>query len=254
MTTIERPSAASLLLEPSSNGGQLGVATGFVVSFSTRKYLITNRHVVTGRHQQTGQPLHSSGAFPSQLGIWHNVAGKLGNWERRIEHLYDSRGKPRWLIHAASGGSVDVVALALTKTAGIDFIEHQIGPQEPALALAASTDLFIVGFPFGVTGGGLFGVWSRGSVASEPEMDWNDLPLMLVDSRTRPGQSGSPVIQYSRGGAVALADGGTSVFAGPVERLVGVYSGRVNEQSDLGLVWKKAVIEDILESKAKELP
>jgi hypothetical protein len=83
-------------------------------------------------------------------------------------------------------------------------------------------------------------------------MDWNDLPVFLIDSRTRPGQSGSPVIQYSKGGAVPLADGSTGVFAGPVERLVGVYSGRINDQSDLGFAWKRTVVSDILDGKRKE--
>lgn len=252
MTTVERPSAASLLLEPRTQAGQLGIATGFVVTYSTHKYLITNRHVATGRHQGTGQPLHQSGAVPDRLGIWHHTAGTLGNWERRFEQLYDSKDRPRWLIHPVLGGAVDVVALALTDTSGVDLHEHRFDDQEPVLALVASSDVFIVGFPFGVTGGGLFGVWSRGSVASEPEMDWNDLPVFLIDSRTRPGQSGSPVIQYSRGGAVALADGATAVFAGPVERLVGVYSGRINDQSDLGFVWKRTVISDILEGKRRD--
>lgn len=252
MPTIERPSAASLLLEPRSPTAQLGVATGFVVSSSTRKYLITNRHVATGRHQETGQPLHSSAALPISLGVWHHVAGQLGKWERRVESLYDSSNRPRWYIHPELGTNADVVAIALTQLGGVDLHEHELGQIEPALALHASSDLFIIGFPFGVTGGGLLGVWSKGSIASEPEMDWNELPVILIDSRTRPGQSGSPVVQYTRGGAVALADGGTGVFAGPIERLVGVYSGRINAQSDLGFVWKKRLIEEILEGKRKE--
>jgi hypothetical protein len=46
-----------------------------------------------------------------------------------------------------------------------------------------------------------------------------------------------------------MADGSTAFFDGPVTNLLGVYSGRVNEQSDLGLVWKVQAVRDILEGQ-----
>jgi len=250
--SIERPSVTSLFLEPCSGDSPLGVATGFVVARGSHKYLITNRHIATGRHQETGQPLHQSGGLPSRIGIWHHVPGRLGAWEHRYEELLDSKGKPRWFVHPIHYERVDVVALALTDTAGIDFHTYPLREVEPKVALAASTGVFIIGYPFGITGGGKFGVWSRGSVATEPDVDWGELPVFLVDSRTRPGQSGSPVIQYFRGGAVPMADGGTAIFSGTVERLVGIYSGRVNAESDLGFVWKHSVLGEILSGGQKE--
>jgi len=42
-----------------------------------------------------------------------------------------------------------------------------------------------------------------------------------------------------------MADGSLA-FGGPVTNLLGVYSGRVNEQSDLGRVWKVQAVRDIL--------
>jgi hypothetical protein len=44
-----------------------------------------------------------------------------------------------------------------------------------------------------------------------------------------------------------MADGSVSMFAGgELVRLVGVYSGRINAQSDLGFVWKAPVIRAII--------
>jgi hypothetical protein len=43
-----------------------------------------------------------------------------------------------------------------------------------------------------------------------------------------------------------MADGSTAMFGGPVTNLPGVYSGRINKDSDLGYVWKLEVITDIL--------
>lgn len=48
-----------------------------------------------------------------------------------------------------------------------------------------------------------------------------------------------------------MADGSTAVEGGPVEELLGVYSGRINEQSDLGIVWKPTVILQIIEGRQR---
>ena len=71
---------------------------------------------------------------------------------------------------------------------------------------------------------------------------------MLVDCRTRPGQSGSPVIAYRSGGAVRKVDGNTAIYTGPTWRLLGLYSGRINEQSDIGIVWKLSCIMKLIET------
>ena len=63
----------------------------------------------------------------------------------------------------------------------------------------------------------------------------------------RPGQSGAPVLAYYAGGSVPMQDGSTAIFTGPVEQFVGVYSGRISDQSDLGFVWKAAVVSEIVE-------
>jgi hypothetical protein len=89
-------------------------------------------------------------------------------------------------------------------------------------------------------------IWVRGTIASEPGIDYDDLPRFLVDARTRVGQSGSPVIRVSVDGLTPTVDGGVAIYNGPVMRLVGVYSGRINQESDLGYVWRVGVIKDIL--------
>lgn len=99
-----------------------------------------------------------------------------------------------------------------------------------------------------MTAGGVFGVWATGFLASEPDIDFNNLPIQLIDCRSRQGQSGSPVIAYRSGGGVALKDGSTGMFSGPVERFIGIYSGRINAESDLGIVWKASAICDLIKS------
>ena len=54
------------------------------------------------------------------------------------------------------------------------------------------SELQVIGYPYGQVGGP-FPIWSKGFIASEPDLDIAGLPVFLIDCRSRPGQSGSPV-------------------------------------------------------------
>jgi hypothetical protein len=255
VTTIARPSVASLFLHTIGNGNALGSATGFVVEHHSGRFLITNRHVVRGRsNDERAVNLHSSGAWPDTIMVMHNVANQLGNWRPVSERLYSTDGSPNWLEHSVFGPAIDVVALPLTITEGFDFYSYGLGEEGHQLAVGVAQPLSIVGFPFGITGGGAFGVWVQGTIATELEVDWNGLPAFLIDSRTRQGQSGSPVIAFHSGGAATLVGGTTALGLGKVEKFMGVYSGRINAESDLGIVWKKSVMLDLVERGVSGTP
>jgi S1-C subfamily serine protease len=248
MVEIKRESIQSLLLQPRVGTTILGSATGFVVSRSDRHYLITNRHVVRGRHNDTDEFLHPSGAVPDNVIIWHNSRGKLGTWLPKEERLLDVTGRSLWLEHAVYGGRVDVVALPLTDIDDASLYAYDPWNPGPAIVVSPSDLVSIIGFPFGLLAGGAFGIWISGFVASEPQIQLNDLPCFLVDSRTRPGSSGSPVIAHRTGGAVSLEGGNTTLGGGPVTRFLGVYSGRLNEASELGFIWKVTLVAEIIEN------
>jgi len=76
-----------------------------------------------------------------------------------------------------------------------------------------------------------------------------DSQVMYVDCRGRPGQSGSPVIAYRSGGGIPFADGSTS-FGGSATYPLGIYSGRINDQSDIGMVWKMSAVREIVQAAA----
>jgi len=86
----------------------------------------------------------------------------------------------------------------------------------------------VIGFPFGWTGGGALGIWVQGAIATEPEVDYDGLPRFLIDSRTRMGQSGSPVTIYKRSGWVTLVDRGPYMVHNPLTLLLGIYSSRLS--------------------------
>jgi len=248
---IQRPSLVSLLIQPSFQGRPISSATGFIAGREDGEdlWLVTNWHVVSGKDPTTGQALDQvTGAVPDGLIVGHHVEGALGTWHLVNEPLYDPNGEPLWLEHPIHGRRVDVVALPVTQRSGSQFQGYNPWEIGAALPVGVSRPLSVIGFPFGQTAGGLLPVWLQAWVASEPDIDFNDLPLLLVDARTRQGQSGSPVIAFAAGGAVPMDDGALGFSEGPVERFVGVYSGRINEESDIGLVWKRQALVEIIEA------
>lgn len=115
-------------------------------------------------------------------------------------------------------------------------------------------NVFIIGYPFGYNvrpKEGKFAIWSTGTVASDPDLDLEingeQLPAFLIDAKTRKGQSGSPVIYYSANG-LDRQKNGLAIYSGPVIHELGIYSGRINPDSDLGYVWKWSLIEEIVNS------
>lgn len=235
-----------------ANGLELGTGTGFVVLHKEKPYLITNYHVAAGRNPVDGQPRHRSGAVPDTLRVLHLMPQRQGRieWQPRDERILETDpDRALWLQHPVHGRNVDVVALPLNNTADVELHPYNLSETVPALKTGPSEGVSIIGFPFGITGGGAFAIWTRGFVASEPDVDLNDLPSILVDARTRPGQSGSPVISYSSGGPTVMANGSLAFMNGPVCNLLGVYSGRINDQSDLGIVWRAKAVRDILDAQ-----
>jgi hypothetical protein len=225
----------------------LGSGTGFVVQSKNGPTLVTNRHIVTGRHQDTGSPLSSSAGVPDNLVIWHNQLDHLGEWIARREPLYVNN-VPRWKEHPKLGARADIVALPLIELSDVQLFPYDPVNTGPAIQVGPSDPVSVVGFPFGIAGGGLFAIWATGFMATEPIADFADLPVSLIDCRSRQGQSGSPVISFRSGGMVAMSDGSSAAFAGPVWRFIGVYSGRLNAESDLGIVWKAAALTELIGS------
>jgi hypothetical protein len=256
---ISELSLTSLMLHPTitlANGTEerMAAATGFIVEHESVNYLITNWHVASGRRSDDGQPMASHGGLPDKIEIWHNHIGAANfiSWVSTVEQLIDSAGAPRWLEHPRFGRRVDAVALPLAITSGISFMPYSLNDGRsgvPVLIADVPDSVNIIGFPFGEAAAGRIAIWARGSIATDMEIDYGGLPCFLVDSRTRQGQSGSPVIIYKGpSGAGRLTDGSLIFGMETMSNLLGVYSGRINPESDLGRVWKTVAIKEILEN------
>jgi hypothetical protein len=245
MAKIALPSVQSLLIEMQFSGQALATGTAFVVQTVKGPHLLTNRHNVTGRHQESNAPLSPTGGVPNEMIVVHNRKGCPGQWILKKEPLYVGEA-PRWREHPTLGGLADFVALPLSDLANVELYPYDPANPGPEMFVGPADTVSVVGFPFGITAGGAFAIWATGFLASEPKVDFNNLPIQLVDCRSRQGQSGSPVLAYRAGGTVAMADGGSAVFDGPVSKFIGIYSGRINGESDIGIVWKALAVQQLM--------
>lgn len=244
MLPIETPSLQSLSLTLRAHGQALGTATGFVVLSADVPLLITNRHVVTGRHHDDDKPLHPSGGLPDEIEILHMESTSPLTWGSRLEPLFDDEGRPRWFEHPRWQERADIIALPLTHT-DVFLSPYSLEKPEREVSVRPTDIVSVVGFPYGHSTMNA-ALWATGFVASEPELPFNGLPVFLIDCRTRTGQSGSPVILHRpAGGLVTLASGEVFMNDSAISQLLGVYSARINRDSDLGLVWKISVLREL---------
>jgi len=162
--------------------------------------------------------------------------------------VINEHGDPLWLEHPLHRHAIDiaVMEIQIPDTAARQI--YSLDPIPQPAAMRVSEDLSIVGFPFREMGGAQTALGTRATVASEPLVDYAGLPCFLVDARSRTGQSGSPVLLYRPEGTWILAENGDPVtYNEPFEEFVGIYSGRINSESDLGFVWRRSVIAEVID-------
>jgi hypothetical protein len=256
-TLVTTESVSSIyLITASATGSVLSTATGFLTQHGDSLWLITNRHVVTGLNQVDGTVISKTGAVPDKLCAWiPEPASDRIEWAPVSLPLVNGDQRPLWVEHPIHKGQADMAAVRLPSLRGKDFAYDILGLGQ--VVISPAEILSVVGYPFGIPAGGLrpldrmpaqgfFGIWTTGWIASEPSLDHDGLPVFLLDSRTRMGQSGSPVIFSRPNGAVPKVGGNIEFHTGRVTELVGLYSGRINEQSDLGRVWKRAALAELV--------
>jgi len=243
---IDPLSVVSLRVELAARAQPLSTATGFVVERHDKFWLVTNWHVLAGRDPETGSLLSPTGATPDEIRVVHH-GQQLGSWKVKSQPLVDANGDPLWIEHP-SGRDVDLGALEL------DFADPEIkaypldlGLAEHDARLGPATAVSIIGYPYGLATGQAFPIWKTGHIASDPDVDYDGKSAFLIDATTRGGMSGSPVVFRSGGGF--LSKGGAFVVGGSVTALLGVYSGRIHQDAEVGRVWRPHLVAELVDRK-----
>jgi|GEM_PF-1050298 len=286
-----RLSYATTRIEVLCNGNVISIGTGFVLKFGSDYGLITNWHVVTGRHPISKKLLSKQAAIPDCIKFHVTVIWEEDETENRphsttmyfkpMEIPLEDEGEVVWTGSEGPGYRNDVVLIPLNDrveelhdaNAMLAHIEGgevtlkrgvRIDKVDEALASKAishfyppvGSDVFILGYPRGVELGGVFPIWKRGSIASEPQsnvtsggISYNN--LLYVDALTKEGMSGAPVVALAKVGEQFVTDDGVMVpikSTGP--KFVGVYAGREGVTQEeyefsIGRVWKAQTVGEL---------
>jgi len=248
--------AVPLAMHLNETRQKLASGTGFIYKHAEKFYLITNWHNVTGLNPITKQHIGKHGGIPDVVVMTLQIRKEpFIEWKNFTVNLYEDN-KADWYVHPIHKEKVDVVAIELIIPENFEGILRPINNIDfDNFKLTISDDIFILGFPYQIKGGGHFPIWKRGSVASEPDLDFEQLPKFFVDTAGKSGMSGAPVI-FRRTGVHGSLEGTNlleGTILGRIQGFVGIYSGRIIGKSELdaqlGVVWKKSVIEEIIEGQ-----
>jgi hypothetical protein len=255
MPEIDEFSLTTVPIEARFNQTPLWTGTAFTWQHQDSHFLITNWHNVSGRDPNTEKHLSDTAAEPNILCGFFNSKNKNVGDKHCIEiQIRKEVNEVTWYVHPVLKRKVDVVAIPLIgDTSAITFYPiNRMGSAD--LVAKIGMDVFVLGYPFGPGKTGL-PVWKRGSLASEPDLVPDVNNYLLVDTASRPGMSGSPVILRSFGTHVTQ---GNNLFMspGPANKLIGVYSGRLHTQDPLdaqiGMVWPAIYIQQIIDGRLRE--
>ncbi|QKL71482.1 hypothetical protein HI806_09410 [Ralstonia solanacearum] len=246
---VDPLSATSLRVVPKFNEIELASATAFTVNCNGTWYLVTNWHVVTGLNADTEQCLDKQLAVPNILSVNFHAKGPVGQWLRLDVPILAANGKKVWKEHPL-GRTIDVVAipLPLDITSRVSLYPLELELATVDMLTVAAMPVSVIGYPLGLTAGESWPIWKTGHIASDPDIDFEPgRPAFLVDATTRRGMSGSPVVLRQ---TVYLTSNGTQVLAHNITtKFMGIYSGRIHEESEIGRVWRPFVLPEILQGK-----
>jgi len=257
---VEVPTLKSLYIEMYFGDTLLSSGTAFLVANDRESHctLVTNRHNVTGRNQETGECLSANGGIPDNIVVYfHKNPLEAGQWKKIKRPLYQPDGTPWWIEHPTLGASADVVAINFCWRDDIRKLPYfmKLKLDRIGMILSPAETVSVIGFPFGLSSAGKFPIWATGFIAQELSLVTPDNPVFLIDCRTRQGQSGSAVIAYRSTGYKHIKDGkvASTLTTDKAWEFLGIYSGRVNPQSDLGRVWHVSVIEELLNAATPDI-
>lgn len=254
MTILDQFTLTTVPLEQYFDETRLGQGTGFMWKVQEQYYLVTNWHVLSMRDFFTKANLRGDAGRPNTLRTLFNIGTGSFEKQRWDIRIRDNDDKPLWLVHP--GRRVDIAVLPIRfqpEELIIALYPLNILANAP-LRIEIGMDVFVLGYPFDIEPPG-YPVWKRGSIASEPQLARLTADYMLVDTASRPGMSGAPVIRRSwtshmvQPGAVALLET-------PLNKFIGVYSGRVPtahpHEAQIGLVWDGSLIDEIIVGNVRD--
>lgn len=272
----------------------LSYGSGVIYEKDGAHFIATAWHNLSGRHSYTLSPLSTQTlATPDNVVVTYAnfISGQISGTVRLSFVLSLEKGEcAAYMIHPERWPRVDVAVLPIDLAAtytmevnvpgepqrkggirlredgdhiktNVQSIQQCLGTYgrvgvSPEELIHVGDELFILGYPRGITDHSAEPIWKRATVASDPHSGWERQSKFLVDCASREGMSGAPVISYNKRGNVSIG-GRTYVSSGPAAALQGIYVGRLIDpdtkeedrlfEAQIGTVWKATVIDEIIE-------
>ena len=238
------------------NDHPLGKATGFFLKYQSNWFLVTNWHVFSGREPISGQPKHKSCAVPDACRFYFaSFQEESLTFNPVIRSLGDASNlEATWFQHPSGGQDFDVAVLPIeANEVGLAKDLFDSSGHDPDMLIDLGDNLFLPGYPLGLSADGFLPIWKRASLASSLEFGQGINCFFYVDTATREGMSGAPCLAISNWRHYSLdrATNKVSVVERPFSwRLLGVYSGRLNAsdsfEAQIGKVWRDNLITETI--------
>jgi len=229
-------------------------------------YLVTNYHVLTGSSPtQNKPPIGDKIAFQ-----FHLSEVETGKTRTVSFPLFTKSGKPVWVTSSSypeADLAVMPIVASLYQGCKINCVSAEWAAGD--IKVRPTTTVALVGYPYDFYDEkNALPIWKTGSVASEPEVDFQGKPCFLIDVSAFRGMSGSPVFAISPDGVYEDKEGSIKmgknlktflgIYASMVERRKEKYleeivhdvrEGIVDYESlELGQVWKANLILETVKS------
>jgi len=212
-------------------------------------YLVTNRHVVD----------ETKGLKPDALRLkLHTDARNVTKNVDRTIPLYDN-GAPQWHVHRDYPKvpiNIAVIEIEPKQLEGtlIKTLSREAVFPEDKFTLSPDEDVIVLGFPRGFSDEKHnLGLLRNALISSAYGINFNGLPLFVVDANLHPGMSGSPVMTKPKTNLPTKT--GFAIRPTPVTFFLGVFSATISkilpsrqeEPLGLGIVWYSNLIEQIID-------
>lgn len=268
----------------------LSIGTGVIYKHKDEYFIVTAWHNVTGLHSEKMVPLdNKKAAIPDNIIVNLAIAYNEAVGRQSIVLPLTDSEKSLFYIHRENYPRVDVAVIPFNpyssylmelSVSSDEILEVAFCPMDgggkvavdicpiqkymvpdPNVAqkwltsVEVTEELFIPGYPHNVQDYYSQPVWKRATIASSVQQGWNKEPKFLIDSASKSGMSGSPVLFYNPNGTVKIM-GVTYRFNTEIAIFAGIYVGRmaIDEKEDpqIGIVWKESVVREIIDGKCWE--
>lgn len=262
MQNVHGLSLLTTLVNLRHKGRSVSIGTGFFYKNDKGViFLATNYHVVTGLSPDERN-------IKNLLGdeILIQLRDKEGKMHDQSIPLFIGEFKT-WLEHP-SDDEADIVLIPLPANLleKIDFSYITSKTTIDNLLLHPSSPVVMIGYPHGYRDAkNNLPIWKTGSLASEPEYDFDGKKVIVVDISAFPGMSGAPAFfvthnSYTTKSGDVFMQGGMSIhFLGVYASMqmlnTDLYLEQVQNNSNykvphseslqLGHVWKAQLLEEI---------